>query len=134
MLKFCLMIVLMLSMFIGVATADPVRILSITPEPAADWSGFGNIEVRVVKPFIPATLDFAGGISLQLTTLPAVLGTRKIFVDALASTENGNSGYVGGSVSLKSAYDDDGLRIGVQITGPNLGKTWYLAKAFSFDW
>lgn len=109
----------------------------VSKQVAADTGGFGNLEGRFVKPFVPGDWDVAGGIALQLTTLPSwvpFVSDRKIFADALMSTDADDRTYVGGSISLKPAAHDDGLRLGVEIIGPNPFETWYLAKAFNFDW
>jgi len=102
-----------------------------------DTGSFGNLEGRIVKPFVPGDWNVAGGIALQLTTLPdwvPFVSSRKIFADALVSTDEENQTYLGGSISLKPASSDDGLRLGVELFGPDAFETWYLAKAFNFSW
>jgi hypothetical protein len=102
-----------------------------------DWQGFGNLEMRVDKPFIPATLDVAGGVSLQITTLPEkcpLLGYRSLWLDAKASTLASGSAFLGASLSLQRVDADDTLRLGVKIVGPDAGKVWYLSKGFPFTW
>jgi len=131
--------VLTLTIFGVAAQADPfVSTASVTSDSIVDdWGGFGNLEGRLVKPFVPGTIDVAGGISLQLTTLPADLpffGGRKIFADALLSTQSSDRAYGGASISLLPADIDNGLRLGIEVFGPNPGRTWYLGKAFNFDW
>lgn len=102
-----------------------------------DWQGFGNLEMRVDKPLIPATLDVGGGVSLQVTTLPErfpILGYRTLWLDAKASTLASGHAFLGASLSLQRMDADDGLRLGVKLVGPDAGKVWYLSKGFPFTW
>ena len=141
-----LLLLCLLALVVSAASADPFRAkynLFTGPEKQGvrsvadgDWSGFGNLEGRIVKPFVPATIDFGGGISLQLTTLPKatpLLSARKIFADALVSSLSDDTAYMGLAISLLPASTDNGFRIGVEAVGPNPWKTWYLGKGFNFD-
>ena len=94
--------------------------------------GFGNLEVSAVKPFIPATIDFAGGLSLQLGTTGQNLGHRKVFADALISTNADDRTYAGLSVSLHRAEIDDGWRFGMEVAGSRPFSTFYLRTAAAF--
>lgn len=150
MIKFILPLLLcLLALVASAVSADPFRAkfnvfegdlsdkISTRAVSNDDWSGFGNLEGRVIKPFIPATIDVGGGIGLQLTTLPKatpLLSSRKIFVDAIVSSLDDDKAFVGLAISLMPAQSDNGLRLGVKAIGPNPWKTWYLGKAFNFDW
>ena len=101
-----------------------------------DWDGFGNLEGRAVKPLYPLTWDAGGGIGLQLFTVPKavpVFSQRKIFADFLVSTANEDQAYIALAISLLGAPNDNGVRLGVEAIGPNPWKTFYLGKAFNFD-
>ena len=147
MFKTLLCSLLVLLFVVSMAQADPFRakfnVFTGNEKPGVkavadgDWAGFGNIEGRLCKPFIPATFDVSGGIGFQLTTLPKaipVLGGRKIFADALVSTQSDDQAYLGLAISLLEASKDNGFRLGVEAVGPEPWRTWYLGKAFNFDW
>lgn len=100
----------------------------------ADWSGFGTLEGVAAKPLAPTTLDLGAGVGLQLTTLPAgwlAVGGRKVFANALLLT-TGDLAW-GGSISLQSAAQDDGFRLGLCWNSED-GVQAFLGKSFSFAW
>lgn len=110
------------------------EVVSQAAEEAADWSGFGTLEGVAAKPLAPTTLDLGAGVGLQLTTLPAgwlAVGGRKVFANALLLT-TGDLAW-GGSISLQSAAQDDGFRLGVCWNSED-GVQAFLGKSFSFAW
>ena len=94
----------MCNVFAGVLSSSDLPV-------TGDWQGFGNMEFRVLKPLAPLTFDIGLCEAIQLTTLPTdwiIVGGRKIFADIAYTTQNAL--LWGGSISLKPAVADDGLR------------------------
>jgi len=79
-------------------------------------TGFGMIEARAYKPLFPdTTLEFGGGLAVQLLVVPedllvlgSMLGGHRVFADV--AYVRGQCAF-GGSVSLRGAAKDDGLRL-----------------------
>jgi len=79
-------------------------------------TGFGTIEARAYKPLFPdTTLEFGGGLAVQLCVVPedllvlgSMLGGHRVFADV--AYVRGQCAF-GGSVSLRNAAKDDGLRL-----------------------
>lgn len=98
--------------------------------------GFGRVEARVVKPIAPdLTLAVGGGVSVSLGQIPCgvpVFERRALFGD-LIWVPGGIAG--GASISLRSAVNDDGTRLGVAIwRGEGFRWSAYLARAVPFNW
>jgi len=140
-LPLVLLLMFVLSCFAVVATAEnkafTAKAKVVSKQVNEDLGGFGNLEGRLVKPFTPMTWDAGAGIAIQLLTLPEwmpVVESRKVFADALVSTQTENQAYIGLAISLKPADQDDGFRLGVEVAGPEPWTTWYIGKAFNFGW
>jgi len=98
-------------------TAPACVLADETPaiETAID-TGFGMVEARAYKPIWPdTTLEFGGGLAVQLCVVPedllvlgSMLGGHRVFADV--AYVRGQCAF-GGSVSLRGAAKDDGLRL-----------------------
>jgi hypothetical protein len=105
--------------------------------PTPDWGGFGNLELRWVKPIAPMTLDVGVAGACQLFTWPRdwiAIGGRKMFADVIYTTQNVL--YLGGSISLKPADSDDGLRGGFALSTTNPTHDYIISvqKYQAFNW